>query len=339
MFENLLYELDVVEDECVAVDVRSFRGTVTWRQHVRVDRLVHEERLPADCSLRNEAERVLHRERLGRIARGAAVEGLVALLRKTALDAGLQWLILNLEPQDYAFLFSTRQQERLAQALGSEAGAIEADGQRFFVLTERRVPDGQCYCLCTHHCRLFVRYEVCGPLVRIYMSDFVRTGTGRSAIRLDAAEAIHYLRALQQGTRPVGAGSPLAVKLPPAFSRPLRAGHREEHSPDGAPDAGRPALPADIRRALDRVLHSEGRDDDLLEDGRTELAGDSAADDDTAPMTSDRTELATEGAPYNDCPECGGRLFFLAPARALCLSCDWSNLATLPKQRRRRVLP
>lgn len=288
--ESLLYELVVVEEPTVEVEMCSARGTVTWRRSVEVGRLVHHEVIPSVLS--SEADRLAYRERLTRFAQGTATEQFFALLTKTALHTGLDWLVLNLEVGSYVFLFSTRQQERLAEALGSEAGIIEGGSSTFFVLTDRRVSQEVCFCVRTRSYRICVRYFFEPAYVSILMSDFFRVGAGRGPLRLGAEEAIHYLRALRWGMRPSGGGF---IKLPPVVGRlPLELS-------GGTWPMGRPAFPADLRRVIRSVEVSSSEGDDV------------------SFSSSER------------CPLCGGALFHLSERDVFCRSCDWSNLPPLPE--------
>jgi len=290
MMEGLLYEMTRVEEPSVEVEVRSARGTLSWRHPVSVERLLHEEPLPEGFSPANEANRLAYRERLSRLARGAAAEAFLALTEKTALHAGLDWLMLNVEPADHVFLFSTRKQERLAETLGSEGGVLELGAYAFYVMTDRRVAEDVCFCIRTHNYRVFVRYDLDGAYARVYMSAFVKTGAGRNAVRLNAEEALHYLHALRQGRG--------GLKLPPIVARmtpPLSEG-------DALPHVGRPAFPADMRQVLPPRPSEEER----------------------------RTPPSAEpGESPSRCPACGGELFRLSATDAFCRSCDWSNLPPL----------
>lgn len=300
--ENLLYEMVVVDEASVQVEVRSARGTMSWRHPVPVERLIHYEPLPEGVGQGNEANRIVYRERLSRLAHGAATEQFVALTAKTALNAGLDWLMLNLEPANHVFLFSTRKQERLAETMGSESGVLEFGQHAFFIITDRRVPEDACFCVRTRNYKVFARYDLDGAHTRVYMSEFVKTGAGRNAVRLDADEAVHYLRALRQGVRASGASGAGVVKLPPIVGRPTRA---LDDSDDGdLQHAGRPAFPADIAR----IVPPRRRD-----------AVEPAAAQPNLPSD----------APPDRCPSCGGELFRLSPSDAFCQSCDWSNLSPL----------
>jgi hypothetical protein len=306
VIENLLYEMVVVEEPSVHVEVRSARGTMSWQHPVTVERLIHYEPLPDGVYSGNEANRIAYRERLNRLARGAATEQFVALTAKTALNAGLDWLMLNLEPADHVFLFSTRVQEQLGETLGSESGTLEFGQHAFFIITDRRVPENGCFCVRTRNYKVFARHDLDGAYARVYMSEFVKTGAGRNAVRLDAHEAIRYLHALRHGARPTGRTGVGLVKLPPIVGRPTH--ELGDLLPDGVSHAGRPAFPADITRVVPARPSKP-----------VERLGE-------APVVN-------PGSLPEACPSCGGELFRLSATDVFCRSCDWSNLPPLARSR------
>ena len=312
MIERLLYELREVQDDSVAVEVQSARGTITWEQTVPVDRMVHEERLPEETDPEKVDLMVRFGDRLSRVARGAAWGRFVEYLGRMALNAGLEWLLLNLEGDDYAFLFSTRMQDELEDALGCDAGTLHTADQQFFILTDRRIPADTCYCIRTGNYRLFVRYEFTPTAMRVYLSDLVRMGPRANLAQIDAAKAVHFLRAIRrtrmEPAQFIRAAEENGSSVVATGSRPSNAG----------PGFARPSSPARVpdleqraeARAPERVPEERRVPDALVE---ASLANELSDGDPVEPLPT-------------ECPECGGGLFSLSDAEMICLSCDWNNL-------------
>lgn len=310
---SLLYDLELTDEPSVSVDVRSARGGMTWSHEVPVDRLVHDERIAADFDPARQETIPPFNDRVERIIRGAAWERFIEHLGRTGLNAGMEWFVLNRSEGAYVFLFSTRQQELLAERIGREGGVVETPDRQIFVLTDRRVPADMCYCVKAKNCRIYGRSELNAAKLRIYLSDVVRSDTGQTIAQVAAEDAAKYLRAMERLALPTppAALNPTPPRLPagtsaaptPTGSAPIYAGHA---LPAPATPAAIPGLP---RRATPSP----------------------AAATPTASQASPPSGAFADGgvraeAPEDRCPECNETLFNVGGDDKLCLVCDWSSL-------------
>ena len=301
MNDQLFYDLHVVNEPVVMTQVQSSRGTVSWQHRVTLDRVAHEEPLPAGFDRTQPAAVHDLKERLAQFLRGAAWERFLDYLERVAVATGLEWLALNLEGGEYAFLFSTRTHAQLAEKLGYEAGTLETMAHQFYVRTDRRIPSDVCYCLRTKNHQMFSRYEFGLNNVRVYLSDVIRIGGGQSIVQMNADDAIRYLRTVRRG-----ASTELLIN---DTQLPTSTVTVTGSAPTNASlEGGRPSLPADALRAF-----------------RVELTEEETVVEPVSPKTQPRLPQTCP----DECPKCQSEVFQLSDDEGFCLSCEWNNLTTL----------
>ena len=228
---SLLYDLELTNEPSVSAEVRSARGGMKWSHDVPVDRVVHDERVAANFDPTRQETMPPFHDRIERIIRGAAWDRFVEYLGRSALNAGMEWFVLNRTEGAYVFLFSTRQQGLLAERIGREGGIVETPDRQIFVLTDRRVPEDVCYCVKAKNCRIYARSEFKSATLRGYLSDVVRADTGQSIAQVAADDAAKYLRAMER----------IALPAPPTALNPrppqLAATSSSAPTPSGATPA------------------------------------------------------------------------------------------------------
>jgi hypothetical protein len=305
---SLLYDLELTDEPSVSVDVRSARGGMTWSHDVPVDRLVHDERIAANFDPRRQETIPPFTDRIERIIRGAAWARFIEYLGRTGLNAGMEWFVLNRSEGPYVFLFSTRQQELLAERIGREGGVVETPDRQIFVLTDRRVPADTCYCVKAKNCRVYGRSVLSAATLRIYLSDVVRADTGQTIAQVAAEDAAKYLRAMEH----------LALPTPPDALNPSPPRLAATASPVSTPTGSAPiyaghALPAPASPAAIPGLHKPSSPAPAPVAAKPAQAA--------APKS-----LAADSIPEDRCPECNETLFSVGGDDKLCLVCDWSSL-------------
>lgn len=267
---ELLFHLEVVEEEAVRTEAVSSRAAVTWEVRVRVNHLVHEELFPKLLRRREPLDSISwDPQRIHQFLFGAAYERFLRYLDRVAVNTSAEWLILNLDPSPYVFLFSTRAQPSIAERLGVEAGLfLSREEQRFHVVTERRVPPDRCYCFHAGAHRVFARIVAEESSLRLYLSDVIRTAPGHSIVQLTAEEGIRFLRAM---TRPAH-GEEAELEPPPMTaprtrsqaSAPARIARRSPppQRSDPSSKASSSSLPVDGRCPAcgDRLLYLSARE-------------------------------------------------------------------------------
>jgi len=304
---SLLYDLELTTEPSVTVEVSSARGGITWAHEVPVDRPVHDERIPRDFDPSRQDTIPPFQDRVERIIRGAAWERFIEYLGRTALNAGMEWFVLNRSEGAEVFLFSTRQQDLLAERLGREGGVVETPDRQIFVLTDRRVPADACYCVKAKQCRVYARSELTATALRIYLSDFVRADTGQTIAQVAAEDAAKYLRTMERMALP---GDPATLNAPPprlaadASAAPAPAGSAPAYFPHGLPAPATPAAIPGLPRATPTPPSKP------------------VAERPTAAVVA-------EDRPQDLCPECSEPLFNVGGDDKLCLVCEWSSLPTI----------
>ncbi|MAF12361.1 hypothetical protein CMK11_18100 [Candidatus Poribacteria bacterium] len=303
---SLLYDLELTTEPSVTVDIRSTRGGITWTHEVPVDRAVHDERIPRNFDPDRQETVPPFQDRVERIIRGAAWERFVEYLGRTALNAGMEWFVLNRSEGAEVFLFSTRQQDLLAERLGREGGVVETPDRQIFVLTDRRVPGDACYCVKAKQCRVYARSELTANALRVYLSDFVRADTGQTIAQVAAEDAAKYLRTMERMALP---GTPVALNPPPprlaaAASAASPAGSAPMYVPHGLPAPASPAAIPGLPKATPTPP--------------------------SRPTVERRAaDIVVEDRPQDRCPECDETLFNVGGDDKLCLVCEWSSLPTI----------
>ena len=321
--DHLFYRLEIVSERTARMEMRSPRGAVSWEQVVPVDKLVHDEQLLRDRS-------PTEQERIRRVTRSSAWNHYIGYLSRVALNAGMEWVSLNLRGTDRGFLFSTRQQERLEEEFGIDPEMTDAEGHRTHLVFDRAIPPEMCYCVKTNNARVFARYETVGSRLQIYLSGVTRMDTGQNIAQAEASQAMRHLRRLQVKLPETNAEEP----MPPAL----------EARPAQAPLAPLPALadgmssPADIPQFnWSSALSSEKEEAEEAEPIQIEeeqpamITVEEKPTDQLATELEEAVETAEEEA-ETDCPSCGDELFHIAGSTSVCLSCGWSNLPNLDEE-------
>ena len=302
---SLLYDLELTDKPSVSAEIRSARGGMKWSHDVPVDRVVHDERLAANFDPNRLETIPPFQDRIERIIRGASWDRFVEYLGRSALNAGMEWFVLNRTEGAYVFLFSTRQQGLLAERIGREGGIVETPDRQIFVLTDRRVPEDACYCVKAKNCRIYARSELKAATLRIYLSDVVRTDTGQTIAQVTADAAAKYLRAMERialpapptalNPRPPQLAAPSSTGPTPVGATPIYAGH----------SLPAPSSPAEIPGLR-----------------KTEPA----KPPQTGAAHAFKQDAAASAVHEDRCPECNETLFNVGGDDKLCLVCDWSSL-------------
>ncbi len=320
--DHLFYRLEIVPEKTARMEMRSSRGAVSWEQVVPVDKLVHDEQLLRDRS-------PMEQERIRRVTRSSAWNHYIGYVRRIALDAGMEWISLNMRGAERGFLFSTRQQERLEEEFGVKPEMTDAEGHRAHLVFDRAVPPELCYCVKTNNARVFARYETVGSRLQIYLSGITRMDTGQNIAQANANQALRYLKRLRIKQTETDAEPPMQPPLeeprteqaalpPPTLTEGLSI-------PADIPKFNWSSALSSEKEKTEEIQIEEEKPAIIVEEEPKE------SEEALATELEDAVETAEEEADM-ECPSCGDELFHIAGSTSVCLSCGWSNLPNLDEE-------
>lgn len=318
--DHLFYRLEIVAERTARMEMRSPRGAVSWEQVVPVDKLVHDEQLLRDRS-------PMEQERIRRVTRSSAWNHYIGYVSRIALNAGMEWISLNMRGSERGFLFSTRQQERLEEEFGVKPEMTDAEGHRVHLVFDRAIPSELCYCVKTNNARVFARYEAVGSRLQIYLSGITRMDTGQNIAQADANQALRHLKRFRMKQpeteaeppmQPAPEARPAQAALPPPLTEGLSI-------PADIPQFNWSSALSSEKEKTEEIQIEEEKPAIIVEEEPVE------SEERLATELEEAVPTAEEEADM-ECPSCGDDLFHIAGSTSVCLACGWSNLPNLDEE-------